>query len=341
MSQLEVASVQSLFDELRSRDWSGQRVELSWIGKLYHVTDISNAVSIIRHGRIYSRSSAIALGLMASDNASARVLDSTPDWVEDYARLYFRPRVPAFYRNEGFICSNDPSYSDYGAHCPIPVAFELDAVRVLTENHCIISNGNLASLASHRTHIGEDINFLRSLDFEKTFSDGYFPKGDQEYKNCRHAEVVVPNFLSIASSLRRVICRSEAEAETLRHLAQHSLPDDIYRRIVVDTRAKIFHRHRPFIQAVQVAPPGFAIKFHVAEVRASLPFCLRVTVRDEDRGNTLGSKTLDIDLAQYRTHTIAIRDSLDVDMFGVELSLDDRLAYKGQFVYLKGSGIVF
>lgn len=341
MSNLDVADLQGLFDGLRNRDWSGQRVELSWIGRLYHVTDINNAVSIIRHKRIYSRNKAIALGLMVSDNASASVLEATPDWVGNFARLYFRPRVPAFYRNEGFICSTDPSYRDFGAHCPIPVAFEFDAASVLTQNDCIISNGNLAALQSHRTCTGEDINFLRSLDFEKVYSDGYFPKGDQQYKNCRHAEVVIPEFLSITSSLRRVICRSEAEAETLRSLSQHRLPDDIYRRIVVDTRSKIFHRHRPFIQTVQVAPPGFVIVFHVADARSSLPFALRVAVTDADRGRILGSKTLNIDLAQERTRTIAIRDSLDVNTFGVELFLDERLAYKGQFVYLKGSGIVF
>jgi hypothetical protein len=333
--------IRELFAQLSTNDWGNYRIERTWIGRLYHVTDITNAASIIHYGSIFSRKDALARGLMVNDNASAQVLGHTPPWVSDYARFYFRPRVPAFYHNEGFITRSDPSYDMYGAHCPIPVAFEFHAELILLIEGTKIADGNLASYLSGSIRTGDDLEFLANLPFERIYSDGPFPRGDREYILRRHAEVIVPNEVKLDTSLRRILCRSQAEAETLRSLSADTTRLEIDHKIVVDTRAKTFHRRRPFVHSVRATTPGFTIRFHVNDTRSPLPFSLDIVAHDRERNIRLGSRTLEIDLAEAQIHSVDIRDNMDIETFGLELLLDGRIAFVSSYVYMNGRGILF
>lgn len=68
----------------------------------YHYTDIHNAINILKEGKLYSRNLAIEKGLMVNDNASEEVISNTRSSVFDCVRLYFRPKTPTQYYNEGY-----------------------------------------------------------------------------------------------------------------------------------------------------------------------------------------------------------------------------------------------
>lgn len=73
-----------------------------WPKFFYHFTDVHNAVSILKTGWLYSRGKAVENHLMATDNASRMVINLTNSGVEQLARLYFRPKTPTQYHNEGY-----------------------------------------------------------------------------------------------------------------------------------------------------------------------------------------------------------------------------------------------
>jgi len=73
-----------------------------WPRFAFHFTDILNAVSILKTGAIVSRNYAQQNGIMINDNASSSVIENTSASVENNVRLYFRPRTPTQYYNEGF-----------------------------------------------------------------------------------------------------------------------------------------------------------------------------------------------------------------------------------------------
>ena len=82
-----------------------EKVNPSWWPKFaYHYTDVTNAVSILSSGKLYSRVKAGAKGVMENDNASRQVIDMTETRATSYVRFYFRPLTPTQYHNEGVRC---------------------------------------------------------------------------------------------------------------------------------------------------------------------------------------------------------------------------------------------
>lgn len=146
---------------------------------------------------------------MVTDNASPKVISQSQPWLFDHARLYFRPRTPTFWRNEGI---RPAGFRSYGAHCPVPVALMFDAKAVSGRQGVRFSDGNLASRWA--TH-GKDVAFLRSLDFREIHHEGPMgPEDTQRLRARRQAEIFVPGELSL-DDLRFVVARSEAEHVTL------------------------------------------------------------------------------------------------------------------------------
>jgi len=158
------------------RKWSASLGNLGWWPKfVYHFTDVLNAVSILETGNLYSRSEASRLGLMQSENASPEIIQSTRPEHLQYVRLYFRPRTPTQYRNEGMRPKNQRELG--GAHCAIPVFFCLDSLPVLALDNSEFSNGNMGS--SRARHSSER-DFFNKIPFDRVFHDGWF--SDDESK---------------------------------------------------------------------------------------------------------------------------------------------------------------
>lgn len=96
-----------------------------WPKYIYHYTDLTNAIGILKECKIFSRNS---VGELANENASKDVIEHTSVEVLDYVRFYFRPKTPTQYRNEGFIPRNQ-RWSN--AHVPIPIFLLLKPIKCL------------------------------------------------------------------------------------------------------------------------------------------------------------------------------------------------------------------
>ena len=95
----DAADIEKFMRELPGRLNLGP-ARRSWPAYLFHVADIENAIRILGDGILLSRQ--LALARMARDTAHREIIDRTDDFTTSCARLYFRPRTPTSYRNEGF-----------------------------------------------------------------------------------------------------------------------------------------------------------------------------------------------------------------------------------------------
>ena len=206
-------------DALDALEWKHKGEARSWWPKfVFHYTALENAVSILKSGMLYSRREAERKGLLVTDVASASVLSNTSRDHRRHVRLYFRPKTPTQFSNEGIR----PAQSiRYGAHCPVPVFFLFDSGDLLTRKSTQFSDGSLAGYNPGR--IGDTGKFFESLPFQQIYHNTWFKEEEkQEIVARRHAEVIVPDELDL-DSLRFIWCRSEAEKETL---GSHAYPDD-------------------------------------------------------------------------------------------------------------------
>ena len=201
-------AIGAFFDELATQPWLGYRRRI-WPHFFFHITNVENAASILKSGRLLSRSRALAAQCMVTDNASPEVLRQSDPSRFDHVRLYFRPRTPTFFRNEGI---RPIGFRSLGAHCPVPAALLFDAKTVAGRADARFSDGNLASRLAV---LGDDVAFLRALDFREIYHEGPTNlKNTNRLTTRRQAEIVGPGELAL-NDLRFVVTRSEAERVTL------------------------------------------------------------------------------------------------------------------------------
>ena len=89
-----------------------------WPDHLFHFTDILNAVKILNDGVMFSRLQLEKNKELITDIASKKVIESTDLKWKNYVRLYFRPRTPTQYTNEGFRPKDQRKLE---SHCPVPI----------------------------------------------------------------------------------------------------------------------------------------------------------------------------------------------------------------------------
>ena len=230
--------------ERHIQTWSPQLGNLDWWPRyVYHFTDVCNAASIIKTGHLYSRAEAQRLGLMQVDSASPEIIGQTQSEHLHYVRLYFRPRTPTQYRNEGIRPIDRREFG--GAHCPIPVYFCFDALLVLGHDETEFSDGNMGSdWARH----SDQRDFFLSIPFELVFHHGRIPRqARNEVVFHRNAEVLVPNRLSLTPGIRFIACRSAAERQTLLHLLPPTLRRSWTGRIRLGEQA-LFERKWTYVE---------------------------------------------------------------------------------------------
>lgn len=251
----------NLFKGLTDREWFSPAVEVKWLGYLFHITSLENAASVINTGVLYSRNAATAAGMMYSDNADTSIIGSTDDEVKDYVRLYFRPRVPTFYHNEGFKSKQELATSQYDAHCPVPVALVFHAPLILATPGVKFSEG---SLASHSAQRFAGLDEFHKLPFDKIYHHGIIadPNTKAEIIFHRQAEVIVPERLPLTQGLVGVYCRSDAEMTTLRHLLAPNVPAKYEQRLKTNADGSLFEGKRLFVESVTVIDDQAVIIFN-------------------------------------------------------------------------------
>jgi hypothetical protein len=172
---------------------------------------VQNAVEILKTGELLSRGEAARRGTMRHDNASSQVIAATSASHREFARLYFRPRTPTQFHNEGIRPPNERKFDN--AHCPVPVFFGFDLVETLVLDGVLFSDGNMA--ASNVLH-GDSSTLFGRIPFDLVYHEGPIDNAlrARNVIHHRHAEVLAPRSLGLAT-LRWVGCRSHAERETL------------------------------------------------------------------------------------------------------------------------------
>ena len=142
----ELSKLRDHIDRLKDATWIGP-ARRWWPRYLFHCTDILNVVNVVKSGELLSREQAKQSGNLRVDIAGPDIIDHTDAEWQDYVRLYFRPRTPTQYRNEGF---RPVSALELGAHCPVPVYLLFDAYQVLSRQDSLFTEGNLDSVVKSR-----------------------------------------------------------------------------------------------------------------------------------------------------------------------------------------------
>lgn len=199
-----------------------ENAQVNWWPKYaYHYTDITNVVSILKTGYLYSRVKANEMNLMINDNASRQVIDMTDSSVVSYVRFYFRPLTPTQYYNEGFKHPLIRYDQDENANVPVPVFFLFNLEKLLNSPGICFSEKGQAGYGSEICCGEEEFN---KLDFDKIYSNEYVP----EYLKYKRAELLIPNAFSIQDSLVFILCRNEIEKTSVLNLLKETNPTLLY-----------------------------------------------------------------------------------------------------------------
>lgn len=291
-----------------------------WPQYVYHVTDVRNAASILQRGCLFSRIEARKHDLMIVDNASPLVMDGTRMECMEFVRLYFRPRTPTQYHNEGIRPTNQRSLE---SHCPVPIFLCFDSRRLLAMNGTRFSNGNMGRYSAKHSDQRE---FYLDIPFEYVFHEGPF-KEDQKDAIIfhRNAEVLVPNCLPIENTLKYIVCRSRAELQTVWTLLPSKVADKWQEKFRLDTKNRFFYREWTYVDLVLTTPSTIAFSFNPS-TRTPGPFTAKVTYKED--GNK--PRYWQDQIVTNRTLSLGIKNAKKGTM---SLELDGDLAYKGRVIF--------
>ena len=315
--------VDAFLENLKNADWL-DAYRRWWPRFLYHFTDVRNAVSILERGALFSRIESLRQGVMATDNASQQVLSQTSDQLKNYVRLYFRPRTPTQYRNEGF---RPISHYWQRAHCPMPIHFLFDSMTILIHPDGRFSDGNLASPGSQILSATEELN---QMPFRDIYHDKLPPDDEvrrQQIVTRRQAEVIVPNRLDL-TALRFIICRSQAERESLLHLLTSECRARWQSKIRIDPQRHLFLKQWLYVESVELSSLSIVFHFNLASnPEHNGPFRAVVSITDMRSG-----KRFTWESEQFTSKSKLLLDGFPpLDDYSVEFSLDDQIAYAGRY----------
>ena len=317
----DILVIRQHLDELRKASWLG-RARQSWPACLFHCTDISNVVSILRQGEIVSRSLIKSAGKLPRDIASPEVIAGTaPEW-QDYVRLYFRPRTPTQYNNEGFRPIGQWAWN---SHCPVPVYLIFDSLAVLARTDSCFSDGNLGSAYAQ---VDSAPSFLEQIPFNFVYHDKWFGPADRdEIVHHRNAEVLVPQRLGL-ENLRYIGCRSDAEYETLLHLLPPGTRSRWVGKLGVGPNLQLFNRKWTFVEQVDMSTTKIVFRFNSSSCTPG-PFDTHFRLEETATGMKYGWQNKGYQCNQVLEISLAnLRNPSD---YTARLFLDDQLAYGNRF----------
>ena len=294
-----------------------------WHEFLFHYTDISNVISILNSGKLYSRNKALVLGLMKNDNADDDVIGNTGLSAKDYVRFYFGALTPTQYHNEGF---KPRTNIHHNAHCPVPVFLLFDFVKLLARDDSSFSSGNIAAT---NAKIYTDIKALDQLEFEKIYHRGYIQDDNQKrhITYCRHAEVLIPDEINIDEALQNIIVRSEAEKETLLYHLDEVSRQKYAAKIRVWTTG-LFYADRFYIENISLIDDIFSMSFSKT-THEKFDFVFTVTNHDTNQSYTIESLQVSM---ESKNVTFKIKPEYVSNNISLKITIDGSLAYEHRFV---------
>lgn len=305
----------------------------SWWPKfVYHFTNIDNALKILESGNLYSRSYCLEHGLMSSDNASREIIAGTKEQWIDHVRLYFRPRTPTQYQNEGYI----PIEQRYqNAHCTVPIYFLFDSKQVLSLEGVCFSDCSLARQNSHAYSSAED---FKRIPFDLVYHDAYFdPYSDKgrDIIGHRQAEVIVPDMLSLAY-LKYIWCRSEAEYQTLHYRLPKKVLDKWKTKIGSGKKNKLFFRNWVFVEQADLKRSSAVFRFNQAS-RICEPFPIKAEILEYATGLMYLWENSSYQLPDNSKLEFDLSNLKDPSNYEIKLLFDQQIMFMDRF---KDSGYV-
>lgn len=196
------------------RDNCEKHSSINWWPRFaFHYTDVTNAVSILDSGYLYSRADASQLKVMRNDNASRQVIDMTNSGVVSKVRFYFRPLTPTQYYNEGYKHPALRYDRDENANVPVPIFLLFDLEKLLSLPGVQFSG---TSQAGYGSEVHSGIEAFSQLNFDYIYDNTY--KNFDVTKSYRHAEITHTNSMPIDSCISNILCRNSLERTTLLNL---------------------------------------------------------------------------------------------------------------------------
>lgn len=232
---------------------------LFWPRYLFHHTDILNVFQILKMGKLHSRNFLKKSDLLKHDCAGQCIIGVTKNIYLDSVRLYFRPNTPPFFHIEGFRSKSNIN-STFNAHCPIPIYLVFYSKKVLSIPGVKFSDGNLSS---YNTTVFNDPNDLNKLNFEYVYHRSSLPNDNvgvkDGIKRQRCAEVIIKDHFNIEQFLAGIVCRSEAERETLINILDSNLINKYGNKIRVN---KAFYKCKwHYIESVDLHRDSIRIQY--------------------------------------------------------------------------------
>jgi hypothetical protein len=296
------------FLNLGARDW--------WKSYAFHFTDVLNAVGVLTKERLYSRGTAVRQQLMVVENADRTVVARRQEDTDRFVRLYFRPRTPTQFRNEGVRPIGDrPAH---GAHCPVPVFFLFDLEELLLLEGTLFTD--CAAFFEEAIPRGS-ARALRKMPWRDIYSVGAIPADSRHLIGARMAEILIDHPVSL-KLLRTVICRSGPERDTLLYRLPSDARTKWRKKVRLAGRAELYERRWTFLEEVRWG--GDFLLFSFSPIAAE--FDTHVQVTDVDTG------TVCIDKRRpwtFGPNTSVFRAQLPSEVRRVEIlvTLDDSVVY--------------
>ncbi|GAB4513735.1 MAG: hypothetical protein OHK0046_14800 [Anaerolineae bacterium] len=291
--------------DLRAEPWLGERHW--WTFFLFYFADVQGIAEILTNDQI-----------RPPDKRRS-------DRWDRMVRLYFRPRTPDLFGCEGIR----PAAQRPLSHCAIPVYLLFDLESVITISEARFSEGDVTT--TKKTF--KAASAFRDMPFDLIYHDSWIPKekndrGERgEILTARRAQVILPDTLDL-EHLQHILCRSEAERETLLALLPESVQARWQAKIGVRPEYHLFNARWLYVEKAALETTSVGFIFHPCA---------------EDDCNTVQARVeltlMNGDTEQMDLGEIDVRDALSLDLaalaaehgYNIRLYLDDTLAYAGEF----------
>ncbi len=318
-------AIKAYIQGLKSVDWLEARCRW-WPNFLFRSDHVENAADILNCGELLSRAAAENGNLIKKDSSSPSHINQLASKDRRWVRLYFRPRTPTQYSNEGIRPTNKIKY---GAHMPVPI-YLLFSSRLLMEQGVGFSRGRLTP----ESKTGTSAAYLEEMNFRDIYHDssvGRLGMSNRRSKvlNARHSEVLVQDRLPL-DYLKYIVCRSGPERETLLNLLKPEVRDRWERKVVEDDgRRGLFYRRGTFVTDVYLSDRESRFTFHSPpDPDWRKPFHLEITWTGETQNYHHSKESFMVPDTSLK---LTFSYSGTHPTYDVVLKLNGDLAYIGKF----------
>ena len=129
--------------------------------------------------------------------------------------------------------------------------------------------------------------------------------------------------------MRRILCRSQAEYETLRNLLPRRAWDRWASRVGVVPRLNLFHGKWSFVEQVELAAEHVLFRFNQA-TNASGPFAARVDISVPSATGSRRFHWTNDEFMADNVLNLSLSKVGNPTDYSISLYLDDRLAFKSR-----------